>query len=168
MTPRVFLSEIMLPAMAWCSNKADLPYSDASTKVLLAIAGQESNWSSRAQISAGGVVGPARSFWQGEKTGGLILVATSPNASLTIREKAAKLCVAASVDIKAETIWRAIEGHDGLAYGLARLLLYSDPDPIPTTEEAAWQCYAKRLWKPGAPKKDKWAGLWKQAGEAMS
>ena len=50
----------------------------------------------------------------------------------------------------AASVWRAIEGHDRLATAFARLLLWTDPHPIPTEERAAWDCYL-RLWQPGKP-----------------
>ncbi|EHL97190.1 hypothetical protein HMPREF9946_04398 [Acetobacteraceae bacterium AT-5844] len=38
-----------------------------------------------------------------------------------------------------------------MAYGLARLLLLTDPYAVPETESGAWTCYMNRLWRPGAP-----------------
>lgn len=48
-------------------------------------------------------------------------------------------------------IWSAIEHNDILAAGLARLLLYTDPLPLPPLgdAESAWALYL-RTWRPGA------------------
>lgn len=48
-------------------------------------------------------------------------------------------------------IWSAIERNDVLAAGLARLLLYTDPRPLPALgdAESVWALYL-RTWRPGA------------------
>ncbi|WP_199707465.1 hypothetical protein [Teichococcus wenyumeiae] len=60
-------------------------------------------------------------------------------------------------------VWRALEGHDLLAYALARLLLLTDPYAVPETVNAGWDCYAKGLWRPGKPHRDKWDTAWAYA-----
>ena len=164
MTPRVFLTEIMLPSMAWANRVAQVPYTDASTRFLLAVAGQEGAWTHRAQVLSSGAAGPARSFWQFEEGGGVKGV-LGHSAS---KAKALALCAAASVEPKQADVWRAIEGHDGLAYGFARLLLLTDPYAVPTEQQAAWDCYAKRLWRPGKPHPETWPSIWDQAGKSMT
>lgn len=66
----------------------------------------------------------------------------------------------------AASVWRAIEGHDRLATAFARLLLWTDPHPIPTEERAAWDCYL-RLWRPGKPRPAEWPALWRLAGNTL-
>ena len=87
----------------------------------------------------------------------------SPNVPAAIRARGLRLCQAASVRPEPAAIWRALEGHDALAYGLARLLLMTDPHPLPVAEDAAWACYADRLWQPGAPHRACWACFWAAA-----
>lgn len=163
MTPTEFVQQIITPGAAWAEQVAGLTSSIAARRLLLAIAIQESGLIHRYQVLASGAPGPARSWWQGEQTGGMIRVVTSPSVSQAIRSRGVALCQAASVRPEAAAIWRAIEGHDLLAYGLARLLLLSDPQPIPETEAAAWACYADRLWRPGKPHRDRWVTSWAQA-----
>ncbi|MCY1303002.1 hypothetical protein D9M70_526890 [compost metagenome] len=51
----------------------------------------------------------------------------------------------------AGAIWRALEHDDVLAAGFARLLLWSDPKPLPLAgdEQGAFDLYL-RTWRPGA------------------
>lgn len=163
MTPTQFRAQVIEPGAAWTEDACGLTSSVAARRILLAIAIQESDLRHRRQVLAGGQPGPAKSFWQGERTGGMILVATSPKISPSIRQKGEALCRAAGVLPVAMSIWNAIENHDLLAYGLARLLLWSDPHAIPETEDAAWRCYADRLWRPGKPHRDRWVQSWAQA-----
>ncbi len=67
------------------------------------------------------------------------------------RNLAAQLYRARNVEATDTAIWNAIEFDDVLAAGLARLLLWSDPRPLPGLgdEEAAWALYV-RTWRPGA------------------
>jgi hypothetical protein len=66
-----------------------------------------------------------------------------------------------------EAVWRALEGHDVLAAAFARLLLWTDPYPVPLGREEAWTCYAKRLWRPGKPHPDTWGSNWEAAQAAV-
>ncbi len=67
------------------------------------------------------------------------------------RTLAAALYTAHNVPATDAAIWNAIEHCDVLAAGLARLLLYSDPHPLPALGDAegAWALYL-RTWRPGA------------------
>ena len=51
--------------------------------------------------------------------------------------------------------------NDMLAAAMARLLLWTDPAPLPQVGdiEGSWNYYA-RLWKPGLPHPDKWPALY--------
>lgn len=78
------------------------------------------------------------------------------------------LCAAAWVQHEVDDIWRAIEGHDLLALGVARLLLLTDPRPVPLTTDEGWTCYAARLWRPGKPHQATWPAIWRAAVEACA
>jgi hypothetical protein len=86
------------------------------------------------------------------------------------------LCAAAWVEFDDASIWRAVEGHDILACGVARLALLADPHPIPDDEKSAWDCYAYRVWRPGAVSRmgrsaecrDHWNKAWATSGEAVA
>lgn len=93
------------------------------------------------------VNGPARGDYQFEKGGGVKGVMTHP-ASKRLAEE---VCRARGVEFSAESIYQAIGRDPVLAAALARLLLWTDPKPLPATgdEQGAWDLYL-RLWRPGA------------------
>jgi len=167
MTHAEFLRRVMRPAAAWAEMEAGVRTSPEAMRFLLAIAGQESECTHRYQVLASGNPGPARSFYQGEAMGGMILCVTSRTLDAKITAAGRRLCEAASVRPEAAHIWRAIEGHDGLAHGLARLLVLSDPAPLPARQEEAWRYYL-RTWRPGAPRPEKWPRHWQAAGIAVA
>ncbi|MBD9530460.1 hypothetical protein IB233_02280 [Comamonas sp. CMM01] len=118
--------------------------------MLLAIGLQESRFEHRRQLVGNPPqpAGPAKSFWQGEQGGGMVHgVRLHPDS----RKHAATLYAARGVAASDAAIWSAIEHDDILAAGLARLLLWTDPLPLPAVsdEAAAWQLYL-RTWRPGA------------------
>ena len=111
--------------------------------MLLAIGLQESRFEHRRQMSNG----PARSFWQMERGGGV-------HGVLTHRASAAcakVICAHQGVEPADQAVWEAIEHDDVLAACLARLLLYTDPARLPALgdEAGAWDLYL-RTWRPGA------------------
>jgi len=136
---------------------------DISRRFLLAVALQESEIKARYQNSPGITPGPARGFWQFEREGGVAGVLNHRASS----ELAAKLCSACWVRHESGAVWRALEGHDRLATGFARLLLWTDPPPLPVTEADAWDCYNRRLWRPGKPHPSKWPLNWAAASNAI-
>lgn len=176
MTPAQFRDRVLLPGAAWTEEHCGTSSSSAALQMLLTIAGQESAWLHRFQISTGLEAGPARSYWQFEKgtpasRGGITGVVLHD----ATKGKALLLCEAAGVTFSPSAIWRAIEGHDLLAYGMARLLLLTDRPPIPADVDGGWECYVSRTWRPGAAGtpsgkaalRKKWAGNWAQAAEAL-
>lgn len=151
--------------------------SNEATVMLLAIGLQESRFLHRRQLvgSPPQPIGPAKSFWQGEKSGGMVRGVRYHEAT---RDKAKIIYKARDVQPNDQAIWNAIENDDVLAAGLARLLLWSDPKALPKLGdvEAAWQLYL-RTWRPGAytngtPAKraelrEKWTGNYAKALEAV-
>lgn len=97
--------------------------------------------------------GPARGLWQFERGGGVRGVMTHPRTKRYARH----LCDAFGVDFTEQAAWLALEEHDVLAAGFARLLLWADPKPLPLIGDAdgAWGCYI-RNWRPGRPHKGTW------------
>ncbi len=157
MSPETCLSTIIRPAAALLHSLGGPPPSNAADRLLLAIALQESGLVARYQGSPDATPGPARSWFQME-VGGVQGVLYHPASA----KLAAELCAACDVQPTGPTVWRAIEGHDLLAAGLARLLLWTDPHPLPTDEDAAWLAY-ERCWRPGAPSRERWATAWATA-----
>lgn len=133
-------------------------------QLLLAIALQESATKHRAQVLMNGEPGPARGWWQFERPGGVAGVLTHP-ATATL---AARLCERLYVQALPFHVWRCLEGHDALAAAFARLLLYSDPAPLPVLDDAtASYQYYLRNWRPGKFCFGSWQAHWTHAAAAL-
>lgn len=127
---------------------------------------QESRFLYRRQIVNGKPTGPAKSFLQGERGGGLVHgVRTHP----ATKDLAAVLYEARQVKPTDLAIWNAIENDDVLAFGLGRLLLYSDPQKLPALGDwqGAWRLYL-RTWRPGHPREETWRGFYAHALEFVA
>lgn len=113
--------------------------------MLLAIGLQESLLIHRRQLG-----GPARGLWQFEAAGvrGVLQHPAS-------REHADALCAARGVEPTTAAVYAAIGRDDILAAAIARLLLWTDPSPLPEIDdhESAWALYL-RTWRPGAAQRD--------------
>lgn len=115
---------------------------------MLTIGLQESRFIHRYQVvNTPGVKGPARGFWQFESGGGVKGVMTHSATKAPLQAACQKL----GVPFDRNTIWLSLEHNDDLAVVCARLLLYSDPKPLPEVKdvEGMWQYYL-RNWRPGA------------------
>lgn len=117
--------------------------------LLLAIALQESGGTHRVQLGNG----PARGLWQFEQGGGVRGVLTHKAST----GDAVRLCVDRKVTPQQAPAWEALATDDVLAAGFARLLLFTDPRPLPpmTNPQAGWDYYF-RLWRPGKPRPKDW------------
>lgn len=131
--------------------------------MLMAIGLQESRFEFRHQVG-----GPALGFWQCEKgtrasCGGVWGAFQHPAS----KDHLAELCQARGVACDPDAIYAALEYDDVLAAGVARLLLWTDPKPLPLVGEAdaGWALYL-RIWRPGKPKPDSWNALYNRALEA--
>lgn len=145
------------PALALLPGHMDSPQARV---MLLAIGLQESRFEYRRQMGNG----PARGFWQFERGGG-VKGCMNHHAS---KEHLRRLCLARGVPFEADAIWRGIETDDVLAAGLARLLLWTDPEKLPALGDVdgAWDLYL-RTWRPGRPHVRTWADLHARAVEAV-
>lgn len=155
----MLLSEIRAAAIA--PALALLPARMASQQaeaLLLAIGLQESNLTQRRQIG-----GPARGFWQFE-LGGVRGVLRHPVS----RSPALAVCTARHVEPTETAIYAALEHDDVLAAAFARLLLWTDPAPLPALGEVGkgWELYL-RTWRPGKPHRDRWDGCYARAMDAL-
>lgn len=125
-------------------------------QMLLSIGLQESRFEYRRQMGNG----PARGFWQFEKGGGVrgVLEFT------TTKSLARAVCQARGVAPTADAVHAALEHDDVLAAAFARLLLWTDPKPLPAVGEVqqAWDLYI-RTWRPGKPHRQTWDGLYARA-----
>lgn len=136
---------------------AHLPMSMNSPKarlMLVVIGLQESGFTTRVQrTNDPNVAGPARSYWQFERGGGVRGVMRHEATSGHARN----VCDAQGVPWDAMAIWQAMGRDDTLGCCFARLLLYSDPRPLPEIQavDDAW-AYYERNWRPGKPHPAKW------------
>lgn len=134
-----------------------------------AIGFQETKFKERRQLilKDGRLVpeGPAVSYWQFEngKLAGI-------NGVLTHRataDLAAKVCAYCGVDAERMAVWRAMQDDDVLGAAFARLLMYTDPRPLPGNEVDGWAMYL-RTWRPGKPHPGAWADSYAAAIKAVS
>lgn len=150
-------SEAIDPAFAMLPKHMDSPQARV---MLLAIGLQESRFEYRRQMGNG----PARGFWQFEQNGGVRGCVNHPASSGLLKQ----ICIARGVAFEPRAIWSALERDDVLAAAVARLLLYTDPRPLPALDDpdAAWDCYY-RNWRPGKPHPQTWPGLHARAVESV-
>lgn len=150
MTPDAMRETIIDPALAFMANALKLARLDSTEAgvMILAIFGQEGDFQYRRQIG-----GTARSFAQFEAAGArgvMVHPASSPLAHAILD--------ALDIPTDIPTVHEALAWNDHLAVAMARLLLWTDPAPLPAVIDAAtaWTIYL-RLWRPGKPGPDRWA-----------
>lgn len=166
---------LILPAVAHIAAAYGAMGGAAPAAMMAAVGLQESLFEARDQLEmqngilVPGRPGPAMGFWQFEKSGGVKGVMTHPASRLAAQE----LATAAGVPFEEDAIWRffgTMEG-DELAAAFARLLLLTDPQPLPTavaeSQEVAWRYYL-RNWRPGSPHPEFWGKNWRLALEAVA
>ena len=150
-------SQILRPALAMLLARMTSPEAEV---MLLAIGLQESRFRHRRQIR-----GPARGLWQFELGGGVRGVMTHPAS----RASARLVCAARDVTFDAAEVYNRLEHDDVLAAVFARLLLWTDADPLPKLgdADAAWALYL-RTWRPGKPHYHTWGDLYHEAHRAVT
>lgn len=143
------------PVLRWMSLHCNVPMSNEARVEMLAIAGQESDWQARLQYG-----GPARSWYQFEKGGGVHGVLTHPASKPLIE----KVCDALLISCDDDTVYEAMAWNGFLAAAMARLLLWTDAAPLPKVGqvEQGWDYY-NRNWRPGAPHPEVWPDKYKTA-----
>jgi len=169
------------------ASRFNLPGGPNPAALIGAIGDHESGWSTRDQLEVidgklvPGQIGPATGFGQFEKNGGVSGVMTHPAS----RNIAAWFIERAGLPFDKDAVWRSFVTVNGdeLHVVFMRLLLLTDPQPIPTadssSEEAAFRYYL-RSWRPGAwfnnadgsPKRlelrSRWSRNWASALSAVS
>ena len=159
MKPDVMLTQIMDPGMKILRGLGGPKESNEARVFLLAVTLQESgpDLAARYQNSPSSSVGPARGWWQFEQGGGVRGVMNHATSKKVARD----LADACFVQWNEAAVWRAIEGHDVLAVGFARSLLWTDPFNIPISQVPAWQkCgrgIGRRQWRPSATTPWRWS-----------
>ena len=125
--------------------------------MLIAIGLQESRLIHRRQIR-----GPAKGLLQFERGGGVRGVLSHSATS----ELARSICIGMMGTDEQKAVYDELEFSDTLAFVFGRLLLWTDPKPLPDLgdEQGAWDLYL-RTWRPGKPHRNTWSALYKQALE---
>jgi len=155
MTTGLFLRTAIEPALALLPEAMHTPEARA---LVLAIALQESRLRHRRQIG-----GPARGYCQFEQGGGCTGVLTHRASTV----HAQVICTALDVTPTPAAVYAALEFQDLLAASFARLLLWTDPEALPTDQgmdgaEAGWRIYL-RTWRPGKPHEGTWPECYARA-----
>ena len=162
----LFLEDIIIPGLSGLErlSRGAILNSTVAQRFMLAVSLQESGpkLEARYQRYPSLTPGPARGWWQFEQGGGVYGVLNHHATSSIART----ICKEFSVDTNVAAVWRTLEGHDLLSTMFARLLIYSDPEPIPTNAEAGWDYYL-RTWRPGAPHEITWHPNWSTASETV-
>ncbi len=166
---------VLAPAMEYLPSRLDGPRARVP---LLAICGQEANFHHRWQVVDRGrpeKKGPARGLWQFERGGGVRGVLTHAAS----RNMAASVCRDRGVEPAVDAVYEALSEDDILAACFARLLLWTDPAPLPPipTQSSTFALYL-RTWRPGAYTRGdrderaqlrrKWDDYYAQAVEAVT
>jgi hypothetical protein len=153
------LHSAIAPALALLPARMESPQAHVQ---MLAIGLQESRLKFRFQKTSDPYTkGPARGLWQFERAGGVRGVMTHKSSA----DLARWICVERGVLFDDVLIHARLEFDDVLAAAFARLLLWTDPKPLPGLDadhEAAWLCYI-RNWRPGKPHRDTWDEFHAQA-----
>lgn len=150
------LAEVHRTAVTPALKLLGMPEEPRALVMMFATGLQESRFTARRQHGNG----PARGFWQFERMGGVNGVLKHPAS----KALAAHLCLSQGVAPQPLDTWASLENNDVLAAGFARLLLYTDPRPLPAlgNEAAAWDYYLNN-WRPGQPHPQTWPRLYAQA-----
>jgi hypothetical protein len=148
MTPYLFHLRCVEPGLALLPKYMDRP---EARVMLVAIAGQESDWTYRKQLGQGTALG----YLQFERIGLQGVMQKEPNYSRALLD---------TNDIPIQLAFAALQYHDPVACAFGRLLLLTDPAPLPAIgeEQVAWEYYL-RLWRPGKPRPDVWPGNYRMA-----
>jgi hypothetical protein len=156
------LLNVLVPAMELLPDEMDTPQARVQ---MLATGGQESGFATRRQYGDG----PARGLWQFEQgtpasKGGIWGVYLFQSTAGILHD----VCDALHIPFDAVSIYNNLETNDLLAACVARIMLYTDPKPLPdvTDVEGSWLTYL-RIWKPGKPRPQDWAGNHSRAVETF-
>lgn len=159
MNPDQFYQRIVKPTLQLMAEMPEInvAVSDKASVLVMTIAGQEGNWQHRRQIG-----GPARSFWQFEKFGGVAeLLQKTP-------KQLSAICAYLDIPYDMTTVFEAMAWNDTLSCAMGRLLVWQDPKSLPEIgdKDGSWAYYL-RNWRPGAPHPAAWPALYDKAVAAV-
>jgi hypothetical protein len=156
----MMVRSIIPAAMSVLPSNFDTP---AARAMLIAIGLQESKFEARQQRA----FGPARGFWQFEKTGLRGILdhrASRPHLDVALHA----LCYSHLIGLVPQ-LHTAIEHNDVLACVCARVLLRTLPAalPGPTQPMTAWAQYLA-AWNPGKPHPQTWPAYYFEAWDRVA
>lgn len=153
MTPDLYLELAVLPALSVMPSAMD---SAEARAMIVSIALQETQLSARRQAAGG----PARSFAQFEKNGGIANVLDHPKTAAFARGFCALLNILPTRD----AVYEAIEFNDVLCVGFTRLNLWTNASALCGIDEPAraWRLYLE-TWRPGRPRPETWNACYARA-----
>lgn len=156
MSPADLDSLVIKPALQLLPARMGSPEARA---MLIAVALQESHIKHRRQMHGG----PGRGFWQFEPIGVRGVLEHDASAEL-----AQGVCRVLGYDAEVEEVYAAVADNDLLAACFARLLLWRSPEPLAAREQgpAGWAEYL-HLWRPGKPRRARWADNWASAWDCF-
>lgn len=136
--------------------------SDRASAMLITAGLQETKFLRRRQM----LKGPARGLWQFEKNG-LFGIFQHPRSRPHL-ENLAKSLRYPSLAYVEENGLLLVEHNDILACALARLLLWTDLDKLPSREQPGlgWEIYY-RTWHPGRPHYETWTTYFEEAWQRV-
>lgn len=158
MSPEELIETAVKPAYFYLPDEMNSPL---ATRQLVAIALQESGL--RHRIQQDGDDDPfdhAVGWWQFERIG----VAGVVYHHAT--EDVARGLIAARGKLSGDDLYKALACDDILAAGMARLLLWQYPGPLPHGQDEGWRQYIEQ-WDPGKPHYERWLGNWELASAAI-
>jgi hypothetical protein len=169
--PADFLRVVIDPSLQMLTNVMSRDMGgDPARVLLLAIGLQESNLEHRLQIDDAGqprkpLENYARGFLQFEKGGGVHGVCTHS----ATKDAALTACTKLAIPFTDADVHTAIAYNDYLALIFARLLLFTDPKPLPAVgaEQEAYDYYL-RVWRPGKPNRERWAKIYPLAVQTVA
>lgn len=164
-SPLEILETVIIPALEDTGKVLKTKNLPEAAVFLLAVAIQESHLQFRKQFAGG----PARGLFQME---------SEPLSMMTLVMKKNPELRAMLPTADPKEMWNLLEFPENDKYGvyIARTALKSDPAPIPRlgNVEGAWEYYLKH-WRPGKPRKEKWAisyeaalGAWRSLNQRES
>ena len=162
--PQARVAALVRDVLAEMEQQDGIPDTRAARVMLVAISGQEAAWTHRDQVVVGklpGAIGPATGLWQFERGGGVAGVLRHP-ASAPIAWRWCRQARIPGLTPSPDAVWRRLVTDDRLACALARLLLLTDPRPLPTEMQEGWDYY-RRNWRPGRPHPATWPARWDAA-----
>lgn len=151
-----YVSRVVYPAaMKMLPLKMD---SLAAKAMILSTGAQESAFIERKQIG-----GPARGFWEFEEGGAVIGVLGHRDTKYVIEP------ILVAMAVQTWHVYDALTDNDILACIMARLLLWTHPDPLPGPNDptTGWRQY-QDMWRPGKPRPETWAANYQRAWKEVS